>query len=97
MSLRVELDRELEKRFREVAMRRFGYSKGAIKKATEVAIKQWSEMPSEEKPHTTRIQNPIKLIEGSLSHLKGKKTSVQLQHEAMKIWAERALHYKQKR
>lgn len=97
MSLRVELDRDLEKRFREVAMRRFGYSKGAIKKATEVAIKQWSEMSVEERVKPTRIQNPIKLIEGSLSHLKGKKSSVQLQHETMKIWAERAWHYKNKR
>ncbi|NCO97360.1 MAG: hypothetical protein GW865_04750 [Candidatus Aenigmarchaeota archaeon] len=32
--------------------------------------------------------DPAKLIKGMLSHLKGKMTSVELQHEAVKIWAE---------
>lgn len=43
MSLRVELGEELEKKFRELAMKRYGYSKGAIKKATETALKRWTE------------------------------------------------------
>ena len=98
MSLRVELDKELERKFRELAMRRYGYSKGAIKKATEIAIKKWTkEEPLEEKQSSKTTENSIKLIEGTLSHLRGKKTSVQLQHEAMKLWAERAMHYRKKR
>ncbi len=35
-------------------------------------------------------------IRGCLSHVKG-KTSVQLQHEAMKIRAEMAMHYKKQK
>jgi hypothetical protein len=42
MSLKVNLDKELEKRFRELAMKQFGYSKGSIKKATHVAIEAWT-------------------------------------------------------
>jgi hypothetical protein len=34
------LDEDLEKEFRELAMKKFGYSKGSIKKATESAIKE---------------------------------------------------------
>ena len=99
MSLRVELDKELERRFRQVAMRRFGYSKGAIKKATEMAIRKWSTVTTkEELENPSRpVKDPLKLIEGGLSHLKGKYTSVELQHEAAKIWSERAIHYKRKR
>ena len=93
MSLRVELDRELEKKFRELAMRRYGYSKGAIKKATEIAIKKWTKEETFETP-TKDIKDTFKLIEGGLSHLRGKVTSVELQHEAMKIWAEKSIQKK---
>lgn len=94
MSLRVELDKELERRFRELAMKRYGYSKGAIKKATELAIKKWTEEASLERP-SKEIKDPLKLIEGGLSHLRGKFTSVELQHEATKIWTKK-MHYKKK-
>jgi len=43
MSLRIELDKEFEKKFRELAMKKYGYSKGSIKKATELALKRWTE------------------------------------------------------
>lgn len=43
MSLRLELDKELERKFRELAMRRYGFAKGSIKKAAETAIKRWTE------------------------------------------------------
>lgn len=88
MSLRVELDRELERKFREIAMKRFGYSKGSIKKATEMAIRKWS---SDERVPTTKPKNnPVYLIVGGLAHLKGKKTSVELQHEAKRLWIKAA-------
>jgi hypothetical protein len=86
MSLRVELDKGLERRFRELAMRRYGYSKGSIKKATELAIKKWSEEAVKEK-QAKKIKDSIELMEGLLVELKGKKTSVELQHEAMKLWS----------
>ena len=97
MSLRVELNKELERKFREMAMKRYGYVKGSIKKATEVAIKKWTQAALEDKKNIKAMEDPIKLIEGTLSHLKGRKTSVQLQHAAIKIWSERALHYKKRK
>lgn len=32
---------EIEKQFRKIAMEKFGYSKGALSKALEEAIKEW--------------------------------------------------------
>jgi hypothetical protein len=42
MSLKVDLERDLERKFRQLAMKRFGYSKGSIKKATHYAIESWT-------------------------------------------------------
>jgi hypothetical protein len=36
--IRLQIRKELEERFREVAMRRFGFKKGALSRATEEAI-----------------------------------------------------------
>ena len=35
------------------------------------------------------VEDPLKLIEGKLSHLRGKYTSVKLQHEMKKLWLKR--------
>ena len=41
-----------------------------------------------------KVDDPFKLVMGILSHLKGKKTSVQLQHEAKDLWAKKYLKNK---
>ena len=92
MSLRLELDEELEKKFRELAMRKFGYSKGSLLKASTVAVSQW--VRQNDVKHK-KVDDPVGLITGILKDVKG-KSSVELQHEASKIWAERAMHYKKK-
>ena len=33
--------RETEEKFRQLAMKRFGYGKGSLSKALEVALRQW--------------------------------------------------------
>ena len=48
MSLKVDLNKELEKKFRELAMKQFGYSKGSIKKAAHVAIETWTKKGAKE-------------------------------------------------
>lgn len=88
MSLRLEIDEGLEKKFRELAMREFGYGKGSIRKASESAIASWIKERS--KKPLKRVAEPIKLIEGGLSSYKGKKTSVELQHEATRVWAKKS-------
>lgn len=81
MSLRLELN-ELEKKFREAAMRKFNYSKGALKKASEEALKRWIA----EQQEIPKSENPLELIEGILEKFKGKVSSVELQHSVSKLW-----------
>ena len=83
MVLKVEFEKEFERKFRELAMRKFGFSKGAIKKASEEAIEVWIEMEDNELPKIQKQAN----IRGILKAYKGKYTSVELQHEARKLWA----------
>lgn len=39
--LRAQIDEKLERKFRELAMRRFGYGKGALSRAVEEAVIRW--------------------------------------------------------
>ena len=86
MVLKVELEKELEHKFREAAMRKYGYQKGSLQKATKEALGNWVMQQSTKIP---KVDDPFKLVRGILSHLKGKTTSVELQHEAVKLWAKK--------
>lgn len=88
MVLKFVLEQELEHKFRETAMRKYGYAKGSLQKATREALSNWVNQQSTKIP---KVDDPFKLIRGILRHLKGKKTSVQLQHEAKDIWAKKYL------
>ena len=88
MVLKVELEKELEHKFRETAMKKFGYSKGSIQKASREALSSWIMQQSSKVP---TVKDPFKLVRGMLSDLKGKTTSVELQHEATKLWAKKYL------
>ena len=83
MTLKFELEEDLENKFREAAMRKFGYSKGSLQKASKEALANWTMLQSSKLP---KAEDPFKLVEGILGHLRGKKTSVQLQHEARDLW-----------
>ena len=83
MVLKVEINKDIEHKFRERAMKKYGYKKGALQKAAEDAIGNWKDFRSDNIP---KADDPFKLIEGMLGHLRGKKTSVQLQHEARQLW-----------
>ena len=86
MVIKVDLDAKLEKRFRELAMKKFGYSKGSIKKATETAIRKWATEETIAEKKGEKKSSSVSLIAGGLAHLKGKKTSVELQHEVKEMW-----------
>lgn len=89
MSLRLEIDEELERKFREIAMQEFGYGKGSLRKASESAISNWIREKGSRKP-SKKVKDPVKLIEGGLSNYRGKSSSVGLQHESTRIWAKKA-------
>ena len=42
-TLRGQVSEELEKEFRKLAMKKFGYGKGSLSKALEEAVKEWIE------------------------------------------------------
>ena len=83
MALRINVDEELENRFREIAMRKFGFTKGALSQAAEEAIRLWL-------ASTSRVKfegDPVDAIDGMLSDIK--IDSVKMQHLASKFWSKR--------
>jgi hypothetical protein len=82
--IRIQIRRDLEARFREAAMRRFGYSKGALSRAAEEAIEKWLSSIEE----VVFEEDPVEAIKGLLSDVK--VSSVELQHSAAKSWFEAA-------
>ncbi len=88
MSLRVQIDPKLERKFREKAMKKFGYGKGALSKAAEEAILNWI---SGEQETPIFEGDPVKAIMGLLKDID--IGSVELQHETQKIWAKKVLKH----
>ncbi len=87
-SLKVIIDDHVEKRFRRVAMRKFGYGRGALSDAAEAALAEWSSKEDLDENLTGEMEDPVAVIEGLLKEVK--ETSVRLQHEAPRIRARRA-------
>ena len=83
-SLKIQINEELAKRFREVAMKVFGYSKGSISKVAEASIKNWIDSIEEIEKH--EIENPVDTIDGLLSDVE--LDSVELQHKIKEMWAD---------
>jgi hypothetical protein len=80
--LRLQLRSDLEKRFRETAMRRFGFGRGALTHVAEQTFERWISTTKE----NIRFEgDPIKDIDGILSDLK--LNSVELQHSARRVWS----------
>jgi len=81
--LRVQLKEEILEKFRQVAMKVFGYSKGSLSQAAESAIINWLE--AIELPYEEELEeDPVEAIEGLLEDLD--VDSVELQHNLSKFW-----------
>jgi len=79
--LRLLVRDDLEKRFREAAMNRFGFGKGALTRAAEQAFERWLSAAKED----VRFEgDPVKAIDGILDDVK--ITSVELQHSVRRAW-----------
>ena len=83
--IKVYISDELERKFRETAMRLYGYGKGSLSVACEKAISMRLSQASEILNIAELIEDPIEAIYGMLSHVK--KSGVELQHEARGIRA----------
>lgn len=89
MSLRVQINAKIERRFREAAMKRFGYGKGALSKAAEEAILDW--ISTLEKEDVNFEDDPVTAIEGLIKDVD--VDAVTLQHETQKLWAKKVLNH----
>ena len=79
--IRAKVSEELEQRFRRLAMRRFGYGKGALGKAAENAILDW--VTAEER-EVKFEGDPVEALNGLLAGVE--VDSVKLQHELRNLW-----------
>ncbi len=80
MAIKINLDNQKEKLFRERAMKKFGYRKGALSKALEEAVDMWL---LTENNTLSMISNPTQELEGLLQEIK--LSSVELQHLGNKL------------
>jgi hypothetical protein len=80
--LRFQVREELERKFREAAMKRFGYGKGALSRAAEEALQKWLASISMEEE--VFRGDPVKAIDGLLADVN--LDSVKLQHLVKKMW-----------
>lgn len=80
--IRAKVSGELERKFRELAMRRFGYGKGALSKAAEEAILRW--VSATESDEVRFEGDPVEALVGLLSGVN--IDSVELQHRIRDLW-----------
>ncbi|MCS6769925.1 MAG: hypothetical protein NZ570_05765 [Candidatus Caldarchaeum sp.] len=80
----------MERRFRELAMKKFGYGRGALSKAATEAISNWIQN-AEEAERTGFEGDPVDAIAGVLSDID--MQSVELQHRASEAWRLRVLKH----
>jgi len=85
--LKIYLPEGLKREFKKRSMEVFGYGRGSISKAAEEAIQRWvseRERIMESAPQV----DPVGGLRGMLGNMD--ESSVELQHEAGRIRAERA-------
>ena len=81
--IKISLSDSIEEVFRKIAMKRFGYRKGAFSMAAEEAINNWTFSLVEEE----KLEDPVNAITGLMKNVK--KKSVELQHEVGNILREK--------
>ena len=80
MTIRITLSDEEEQEFRKLAMRLYGYRKGALTNAARDALLEWMRRSQ----LSTPIKEPTKALRGLLQKIS--LSSVELQHEATKLF-----------
>ena len=87
--IKVYVRDDVEEKFRRLAMSVYGYGKGSISKAAEEAFLLWM-MRHESKLREFNVpEDPVAAIRGLLSDVG--KSGVELQHEARKFRAVKAV------
>jgi len=84
--IRARIDKKLEKRFRELAMKRFGHRRGSISKALKEAIRMWVSFIEGAE---ALEGDPVEAISGALADID--LDSAELQHKIKHPWTTRLL------
>lgn len=87
-AIRIYLPEVLEKKFRKISMETYGYSRGSLSKAAAEALRSWIRRQEAVSAAIEVPSEPVKALRGLLRH--AAKSSVELQHEAAEIRAEKA-------
>jgi len=87
-AIKVQIQDEIERRFRRVAMQQFGFAKGSLSLAAERAFDNYTKKAVS--TENIKLRGLGTALRGALAHVKG-KTSVELQHETSRMRAERAM------
>jgi hypothetical protein len=87
--IKVYVRSEVEEKFRRLAMMVYGYGKGSLSKAAEDAFLRWMVQHEAVLKEVNVPEDPVGAIRGMLANVK--KSGVELQHEARKIRAAKAI------
>ncbi len=87
--MKIYIPEEVEEEFKRTSMEVHGYGRGSISKAATEAIQEWTAGRQTLRREFNAAQDPVKVMRGMLKHVK--LSSVELQHEARKARASRAL------
>lgn len=86
-AIKVHISDEVERKFRETAMKVYGYRKGSLSIASEKAFSQWISSMDDVIDVVDSIEDPLDAISGLLSGLDA--DGVELQHSAREMRARR--------
>ncbi len=86
-AIKVYVSDGVERKFRETAMKLYGYGKGSLSIASEKAFSQWIYSMSGVVDVVDTIEDPVEAISGLLSGVDA--DGVELQHAAREIRARR--------
>jgi len=87
--IKVYVNDEVEERFRRLAMMVYGYGRGSLSKAAEEAFLLWIRHHEPAVKGIDIPKDPVGAIRGMLADVK--RSGVELQHEARRIRAAKAV------
>jgi pyruvate/oxaloacetate carboxyltransferase len=82
--LKVNLEDELLRKFKEEAVKRFGYTKGVLSIATREALKKWLEFDVEKKKKIEEFSKAVKEAAGIWTGEEGYKFVKKIRKESEK-------------
>ena len=86
--LKIYLPEDLKREFKKRSMEAFGYGRGSISRAAEEAIQRWTSERETLVQEIPPSEDSVRVLRGMLRDVE--ESSVELQHEAGKIRAERS-------